>query len=116
MSFAKKHNTKPSPFTFVTPENHPFVKPADLVQQNGIDQTYLLRAMYINKGGQFGDEPVLLTDDFILNAPSHMVEKVSDIIDDGESTQLVNNGEVAFKLYEYSNKYGIQYGVTWVDV
>ena len=115
-SFANKHNTKPSPFTFVTPENHPFVKPAELVQQNGIDAVYTLRAMYVNRGGQFGDEPVLLTDDFILNAPHHMVEKVRDIIDDGESTQLVNSGEVAFKLYEYKNKFGQQYGVTWVDV
>lgn len=116
MSFANKHNTKPSPFTFKTPEMHPFTKPAELVAQNGIDATYVLRAMYINKGGQFGLEPVLVTDDFILNAPSHMVEKVEQIIDDGESTQLVNNGEVAFKLYEYKNKFGQQFGVTWVDV
>ena len=115
-SFANKHNAKPNPFTFKTPEMHPFVKPADLVAEHGIGQTYVLRAMYINKGGQFGDEPVFITDDFILNAPSHMVEMVKGIIDDGESTQLVNNGEVAFKLYEYKNKYGQQFGITWVDI
>lgn len=116
MSFANKHNTKPSPFTFKTPEMHPFVKPLDLVEQNGIDKVYTLRAMYVNKGGQFGDEPVLVTDDFILNAPHHMVEKVRAIIDDAESTQLVNASEVGFKLYEYQNKFGQQFGVTWVDV
>lgn len=114
MSFANKHNFKP--FTYKTPESHEFVKPAELVARNGIETTYTLRAMYVNKGGQFGDEPVFITDDFILNAPSHLVSSVKEIINDGESTQLVNDGQVAFKLYEYENKFGKQYGVTWVDV
>lgn len=114
--FADKHNVKPSPFTFKTPEMHPFKKPADLVAENGIEKTYIVRAMYVNKGGKFGDEPVIVTDDFILNAPTHILDTVRGVIDDGESTQLVNNGEVAFKLYEYQNKYGQQFSVTWVDV
>ena len=116
MSFANKHNAKANPFTFKTPEMHPFVKPSDLVVDNGIEQVYVARAMYINKNGQFGDEPVIVTDNFIMNAPRHMVDMVNGVINDGESTQLINNGEVAFKLYEYTNKYGKQYGVTWVDV
>ena len=116
MSFANKHNTKPSPFTFKTPEMHPFVKTLDLVEQNGIDAVYTIRAMYVNKGGKFGDEPVIVTDDFILNAPHHLVNVVKEIIDDGESTQLVNSGQAAFKLYEYKNAKGNQLGVTWCDV
>lgn len=115
-TFANKHNTKPNPFTFKTPEGHPYTKPSELAMLHGLEQTYVVRAMYVNKGGKFGDEPVIVTDEFTLNAPHSMVEKVADIINDGESTQLINSGEVAFKLYEYTNKYGKQYGVTWVDV
>ena len=116
MSFANKHNVKPSPFTFKTPEGHPYVKPIDLANQNGIDAVYTIRAMYVNTGGKFGDEPVIVTDDFILNAPHHLVNTVRAIIDDGESTQLVNSGNAAFKLYEYKNAKGNQLGVTWCDV
>ena len=115
MSFANKHNTKPNPFTFKTPAEHPYIKPSELALLNGLDKTYVVRAMYINTGGKFGDEPVIITDKFTMNAPHSMAEKVAAIIDDGESTQLINSGEVAFKLYEYTNKYGTQYGVTWVD-
>lgn len=115
-TFANKHNTKPNPFTFKTPEGHPYTKPYELVGVNGLDATYIVRALYINKGGKFGDEPVIVTDGFTLNAPHSMVDMVAAIIDDGESTQLINSGVVAFKLYEYTNKYGKQHGVTWVDV
>lgn len=115
-TFANKHNAKPNPFTFKTPTGHPYTKPSELVGVNGLDETYVVRALYINKGGKFGDEPVIVTDEFTMNAPHSMVDKVAAIIDDGESTQLINSGEVAFKLYEYTNKYGKQYGVTWVDV
>jgi len=116
MSFANKHNVKPSPFTFKTPTGHPYVKPIDLANAHGIDKVYTIRAMYVNTGGKFGDEPVIVTDDFILNAPHHLVDTVRNIINDGESTQLVNSGLAAFKLYEYKNAKGNQLGVTWCDV
>ena len=116
MSFAKKHNVKPSPFTFKTPEGHPYVKPIELANQNGIGTVYTIRAMYVNKGGKFGDEPVIVTDDFILNAPHHLVDTVREIIDDDESTQLINSGKAAFKFYSYANDKGSQLGVTWCDV
>ena len=115
-TFANKHNAKPNPFTFKTPAEHPYAKPSELVGLNGLDETYVVRAMYINKGGKFGDEPVIVTDEFTLNAPHHLVGTVCDIINDGESTQLVNSGQVGFKLYEYKNAKGNQLGVTWVDV
>lgn len=115
MSFAKKHNVRPNPFTFTTPENHPYKKPAELVAENGIDAQYKANAFYINKGGKYGDEPVIVTDDFILNAPVHILDTIRDVMDDSESIHLVNNGEVHFKFYEYQNKYGQQFSLTWVD-
>lgn len=114
-SFAKKHNVKPSPFTFQTPENHPYKKPIELVTEFGLDKTYKVNAFYINKGGKFGDEPVIVTDDFILNAPSHLVGMVKEVLEDSESINLVLDGQVYFKFYEYENSKGSQVGVTWVD-
>lgn len=114
-SFAQKHNQKPNPFTFVTPETHEYIKPADLVEKNGIDATYKLNAIYVNKKGAFGDEPVLVTDNELVNAPSSLMESINGILDDSESINLILDGQVYFKFYEYHNKYGLQHSVAWVD-
>lgn len=115
MSFAKKHNARVNPFTYETPETHQYIKPADLVEKNGIDAVYKLNAIYVNKKGAYGDEPVLVTDNELVNAPSSLMESVNGILDDSESINLIIDGQVYFKFYEYNNKYGQQHGVSWVD-
>ena len=115
MSFANKHNAKPNPFPYVTPETHLYVKPSVLAAQNGLDKVYKLNAIYVNKKGKFGDEPVFATDNELVNAPQHMMDAVNDILNDSESINLVIDGQVYFKLYEYENSKGKQVGITWVD-
>ena len=114
-SFADKHNVKPSPFTFVTPDHFEYTKPATLATLNGIDAVYKLNAIYVNKKGQFGDEPVFVTDNELVNAPRHMMDSVNDILNDSESINLILDGQVYFKIYEYKNAKGNQHGITWVD-
>ena len=114
-SFANKHNAKPNPFPFVTPDTHEYKKPAQLVAENGINAVYRLNAIYVNKKGAYGDEPVLVTDNELVNAPSSLMESINGILDDSESINLIIDGQVSFKLYEYQNKYGLQHGVSWVD-
>lgn len=115
MSFANKHNVRVNPFTYETPKTHQYAKPADLVRVNGLDAIYALNAIYVNKKGMYGDEPVLVTNNELVNAPSSMMDTINGILSDSESINLINDGEVGFKFYEYTNKYGKQYGVTWVD-
>lgn len=115
MSFATKYNVLPNPFTFKTPDTHPYVKPADLVKAHGIEKTYQVKALYVNKGGKFGDEPIIVTPDFILNAPTHILELVRNIVTDVDSVNQINDDKVFFKLYEYKNKYGQQFSITWLD-
>ncbi len=116
MSFAKLHNTPSAAFTFITPEGFTYEKPVDLVKVNGLDKVYKVNALYINKKGQFGDEPVVITDDCIVNAPAHLVEAVKVILFDEKSVQMINDGKVGFKFYEYKNSKGNQIGLTWVDL
>lgn len=115
MSFAKKHNQGKNPFNFELKGDMPFKKPAELVDDNGLDKVYQIKGFYINKHGKFGDEPVIVTDGCLVNAPSHMVNTVKDIMSDSESVHLVNNGEAWFKFYHYENQYGDQYGVEFCD-
>lgn len=116
MSFAKKFNTTKAHFTFVPNENTPFVKPVDLVGQNGINKVYMLKGCYINKKGLYGDEPVLISDTFFVNAPTYLCETINTVLNDEASINLINHNKVGFKFYQYENKFGKQLAIEWVDL
>ena len=116
MSFAKKYNgVKPS-FDFKPSDDAPYIKPSELVQLNGIDAVYPLRACYINKNGTYGNEPVLITETHFINAPTHLAETVENVLKDENAVKLINAGKVGFKFYQYENRYGKQHGIQWVDL
>ena len=116
MSFAKKYNVVKPSFDFKPSDDAEYIKPSELVQLNGIDAAYQLRACYINKKGLYGNEPVLITDAFLVNAPTHFAETVENVLKDANAVKLINTGKVGFKFYEYENRYGKQYGIQWVDM
>lgn len=116
MSFAKRFNKVKARFVYKVPEETPFASPSELVELNGIDKVYPLRACYINKKGYYGEEAVLITDTHFVNAPKHILEVAKDILNDEQSIQLINDGKVGFKLYQYVNKFGKQIGIEWVDL
>ena len=116
MSFANRFNKVKAHFAYKAPENTPFASPSELVELNGIDTVYPLRACYINKKGYYGEEAVLITDTHFVNAPKHILEVVKDILNDEQSIQLINDGKVGFKFYQYKNKFGEQIGIEWVDL
>lgn len=115
MSFAKKHNTEKL-FTFEIPEGFVHKDLRDLVEENGIEKEYKINAIYINKKGKFGPQPVFATDNELVNIPHHMVDVCKEILEDGESVATINNGHAGFKLYEYENNYGQQLSVEFVDI
>ena len=116
MSFANRFNTEKTRFEYQAPDNTPFFKPAELVAKNDIDKVYTLKACYVNKKGLYGNEPVLITENEFVNAPSHMAETISQVLKDDNAIKLVNLNKVGFRFYEYENKYGQQFGIEWVDL
>ena len=116
MSFAKKYNVVKPSFDFKPSDDAEYIKPSELVQLNGIDAVYPLRACYINKKGLYGNEPVLITEECFINAPAHIVEDLEQVVKDENSIKLVNLNKVGFQFYEYENKYGQQFGIEWVDL
>lgn len=118
MSFASKFNTNPNvnPFAYEVPEGVPYVKTADLAQRDGIGKVYPIKSMYINPKGLYGESPVIVSADFQLNAPKHLVDTIKDITQDKDAVRQVDAGMVGFKLYEYKNNKGNQLGVEWVDI
>lgn len=117
MSFAKRFNTPTASFTFeMDGKDLPFCDLKQLAETNGIDAVYQLKMIYINKGGRYGDAPCLVTANNIVNAPSHMLATCKDVLSDQPSVTMINDGYVGFKLYAYTNKFGDQYAVEWVDI
>lgn len=116
MSLSKLLNTSNPKFTFDIPETHEFKSPKDLFSHFGKEQIYNVKGMYVNTKGKFGDEPVLILDICLLNAPKHTLEAVNTIRTNDEHVKAVNDGKLGIKLYTYDNQYGTQYGVEWIDL
>lgn len=117
MGVANKYN-KVNVFNFRVPDDFKYVSLEDLFKANGAKQVYKVNAMYINRKSQYGDAPVVATDDCLVNAPSHMTETVEQMLQDEEVIDAVNNGEFGFMVYSYSTSKakGIFYSIKWVDI
>lgn len=82
------------------------------------DRVYVVRNMYINTKGKYGDAPVLLIDDcdLLVNLPNHLTETVREMRNDEELANAVNKGLFGFVVYEYDGKNGHGFSVNWKDV
>lgn len=113
MSFAAKHNQVLNPFTFKHSKDAPFIKPSDLE----LGAVYQVLGMFTHEKGKYGTSGTIVLNDSLLSAPSHMVSTIKEVLQDGESISLINNGLVGVKAYTYqSAKYGEQIGLEWVDI
>lgn len=111
---AAKYN-KVTRFTYQMPENAPYKNLKDF----GVDNTVILRGLYINTKGNFGEEPVAMTDNAYVNLPKHLANDVSNMMADEEFITAVNEGKVGFKVRSYEDtKFGkgTCYSVEWVDL
>ena len=116
LSFAKAHNVKPRAKFLYDYEAQPdFIKTADLEKLDP-DAVYTVRAMYISDTGLYGDAPIVCVDGYRINAPSHMVKKVEEILNCHRSVDLINEGKVGVTFFMYENKYGEQIGLKWTDL
>lgn len=113
-SVAKKYNTEKI-FNIDT-EGFNYKSLEDLYIDE--ETMYPVRALYINNKGNFGEEPILATDDNYVNLPHHMVDSVKAMIGDDEAVDAINGGYVGFTIYKYhQKKYNKDcFGVKWIDV
>lgn len=81
------------------------------------EKVYVVRMFYTNKKSKFGDNEVVVTDDYIINLPKHLTEIVADIMANDEHFKSIENGKFAFNIYEYEytlcNQTQKAYSVNW---
>ena len=72
---------------------------------------------YTNKKSMYGENEVVVTDDYIINLPKHLTETVEKIVNNEDYLKLINEGKFVFNIYEYEYKLGKEvkkaYSVNW---
>lgn len=116
MGIADKYNVGTERFNFNIPEEFEFINLKELYEENGRDMGYVIMAFFINTKGKYGDNPVIATDKHLVNIPSHMTDSMKDMRKDDEVIQEINKAKVGFKIYEYSNDYGLNYSIQFIDL
>lgn len=116
MGVASKYN-RGKKFDFEIPENFQYVSLHDLFNNNGSDFVYDVRAIYINKKSKYGESPVIVTSNELVNLPKHLTDTVKEMLADSELVTSINNHTFGFQIYTYetSNRKELCYSVNWVD-
>lgn len=118
MSFVDKYNHTAPTFKHELPEGAPFKSLKDLYNGEKGENTYVVYGLYINKKGKFGDAPVAISEDFLINLPSHLCDTVTEMLHDDELIEAINAGKFGLVVYAYTPKKYKKtcYSVKWVDL
>lgn len=100
-----RHQNTLARFEFEEKERD-FIKLSELVAKFGLKKEYIVRALFTNKESKFGEQGVIVTDDYNVNLPNHLTETIKEMRQDEDVVNIINEGEVCFTIYEYENKKG----------
>lgn len=100
-------------FEYELNEKHEYKKLEDLFKEDA-EKFYIVRMFYTNKKSKFGENEVVVTDDYIINLPKHLTDTVEKIVEDETYLQAIKEGKFAFNIYEYDySKDKKAYSVNW---
>lgn len=99
----------------INTEDFEFTTLKKLYEQNGKDKQYSLLSLFINTKSRFGDAPILIIQDYLINAPSFLLDTARTIMNDDELCESINNDKVLFTIEEFTNKNGVGYSVKWSE-
>ena len=115
MNILDKYNKK-RVFEYDKTKEREYTNLKNLFNHFGKDKVHIVHALFINTKSRFGYAPAIVTSDYIVNAPKHLLETVKQMMNDSEVIELINSRKVGFKIYSYRGKNGMGYSVEWVLV
>lgn len=115
MSILNKYNTT-ARFDYDNEKERSFTTLKELYETNPKETEFVVEALFMNEKSHFGKAPVVVVGDCMVNFPQHLTESVEDMRRNNDIVDLVNERKVAFKIHEYTNKYGKAYGITWIEL
>ncbi len=117
MSFGSKHAKSTVSFTFDYRQVSHYTTLQELYAENGATKVYVIRALYISNKGKYGPQPIITIDDAFVNAPSHLIPAITEMMNDPEDVQSINEGKAGFRIRTYLSKSkNLCYSVDWMDV
>lgn len=90
----------------------------ELYAEYGAEEIFTVKGIWINSKGIYDDAPVVATDEFYVNFPSHLTGVTNAILQDKKAIAAINNGKCGFKIVTYvKSKYNKTcYSIEWVDI
>ena len=115
MDILSKYNRKPM-FIYDNEKEREYINLQTLFTTFGKDKVYTVHALFINTKSRFGEAPLIVTEDYMVNAPKHLLDTVKAMMDDKDVVNLINERKVGFKIYSYHGRNGKGYSVESVHV
>ena len=93
----------------------------DLYEENGEDEVYTLRAIFVGSASEFYEESPLATiDECYVNLPQFQLRDVKAMLDSKAVIKAINDGKAGFKIETYEmvreKKKRTYYKAVWVDL
>lgn len=117
MSIASKYNHG-ARFDYQIPKDATFVSLGKLFERDGKGTVYTLHGLYVNHKSKYGDAPVAICENELVNLPKHLLDTVKQMLLDDEFITAVNNELIGFTIYAYTvkNDSALRYSVSWCDI
>ena len=84
-------------------EGYTFKKLSDLYKE-GVRKVQVF-GFFFTKSKDYGLQPNAICDGYLLNLPTHQKETISNMLQDDECYNAINNGECTLEIREYHSKY-----------
>lgn len=95
-------------------EGYTFKKLSDLYK-DGVKKVQVF-GFFFTKSENFGLQPNAICDGFLLNLPTHQKNTISEMLQDEECYNAINNGECTLEIREYQSKYNKKcYEITYTN-
>lgn len=102
-------------FEYDENQQREFISLADLEKEVG-KNVVEIQAIYINTESKFGDQPVVYTKNYMVNMPSHLTPLATDLRQDQEVVEAINNRQIGFTIYSYNGKNGQGYSINLTPI
>lgn len=95
-------------------EGYTFKKLSDLYK-DGVKKVQVF-GFFFTKSENFGLQPNAICEGFLLNLPAHQKNTISEMLQDDECYNAINNGECTLEIREYESKYNKKcYEITYTN-
>lgn len=114
----KKFNKVVATYNYELNDDYTFISLEDLFTSTDENSAFRILGFYTSTAGKYGEAPVVVIKNYLVNLPKHLLEPVKEIMADEEMTELINAGKCAFEIYTYYSKaFDVDcYSVKFLDV